>query len=83
MLKTISESQKSKWRDNFPKSVFAYNITTNKSTGYSHFLLMFRKSSKLPIDSIFNVNKYIINQKSIVHFSSDWKNQINTAIKIT
>ena len=43
---------------------FAYNNTINKSTRYSPFFLMFRQSSKLPVDSIFDVQNSPNNQKS-------------------
>ena len=55
MLKILNETEKFRWKDHLLKLVFAYNNTTNKSTRYSPFFLMFGKSSKLPVDSIFDI----------------------------
>ena len=55
MLKILNETEKFRWKDHLLKLVFAYNNTINKSTRYSPFFLMFGKSSKLPVDSIFDI----------------------------
>ena len=52
------------------KLVFAYN-TINRSSGYSPFFLMLRRSSKLQIDRI--VQKRHNNQKSCDKFIAEWK----------
>ena len=82
MLKTLNENQKAKWKDHLSKLVFTYNSTINKSTGYSPFFLMFGRSSRLPIDSIFTVDIGVTKQKTYDQFLSDWKNQMNEAIQI-
>ena len=56
MLKTLNKNQKASWKDYLSKLVFTYNSTINKSTGYSPFFLMFGRSSRLPIDSMFTVD---------------------------
>ena len=55
MLKTLNETEKFRLKDHLPKLVFAYNNTINKSTRYPPFFLMFGKSSKLLVDSIFDI----------------------------
>ena len=82
MLKTLNENQKARWKDHLSKLVFAYNSTINKSTGYSPFFLMFGRSSRLPIDSMFPVDIGVTKQKTYDQFVSDWKNEINETIKI-
>ena len=82
MLKTLNENQKQRWKDHLSKLVFAYNSTINKSTGYSPFFLMFGRSSRLPIDSMFTFDTGVTNQKTYDQFVTDWKNQMNEAIQI-
>ena len=55
MRKTIPESEKQNWKEFLPKLMFAYNSTVNKTMGYSPFFLMFRRESRLPIDSMFSL----------------------------
>ena len=64
MQKTLSKSQKERWKDNLFKLAFAYNSTINKSTGYSPFFLMFGRPSKLSIDSMFPVDIDVTKQKT-------------------
>ena len=83
MLKTLNKNQKASWKDYLSKLVFTYNSTINKSTGYSPFFLMFGRSSRLPIDSMFTVDiGEKKTQKTCYQFVSDWKNQMNEAIQI-
>ena len=82
MLKTLNETEKFRWKDHFPKLVFAYNSTINKSTGYSPFFLMFGQSSKLPVDSIFDIQNSPTNQKSYDKFVAEWKESMQQAIGI-
>ena len=53
MLKSLSDLAKRDWRSQLPKLSFAYNSTSNKTTGFSPFFLMFGRESRLPIDEIF------------------------------
>ena len=79
MLKTLNETEKSSWKDHLLKLVFAYNSIINKSASYSPFFLMFRRSSKLQIDSIFDVlnspnnpklyDKFVLNGKKVCNKS--------------
>ena len=82
MLKKLNENKKARWKNHLSKLVFAYNSTINKSTGYSPFFLMFGRSSKLPIDSMFPVDIVVTKQNTYDQFVSDWKNQTNQAIQI-
>ena len=63
MLKTLNETEKSTSKYYLSKLLFACNSKINKSIGYSQFFLMFERSSKLPIDSIFDtINTVLIKQ---------------------
>ena len=74
MIITLYENEKSKWKDHLFKLVFSYNSTTNKPAGYSPYFLILRWSSRLPIDSFFDVNIDINNERSYDQFVSDWEN---------
>ena len=83
MLKTLNENQKSRWKDHLSKLIFAYNSTIDKSTGYSPFFLMFGRSSRLPIDSMFPIDIGVTKQNTYDQFVSDRKNQMNEDIQIS
>ena len=55
MLKTLGEKEKQDWKNHLTKLTFAYNSTTHKTTGFSPCYLMFGRSPRLPIDSIFDI----------------------------
>ena len=53
MLGTLENNQKADWKKYINALVFAYNNTTHESTGYAPYELMFGRSPKLPIDTMF------------------------------
>lgn len=55
MLRTLSEKQKSRWRDHLNQMTYAYNCTRNDSTGYAPFFLLFSRNPRLSIDLMFNL----------------------------
>ncbi|XP_070573181.1 uncharacterized protein [Ptychodera flava] len=50
MLGTLEEHQKKDWKSYVGPLVHAYNCTTNDSTGYAPYYLMFGRHPRLPID---------------------------------
>lgn len=49
MLRTLTEKQKSNWKESLNKLMFAYNCTRCDVTGYSPFYLLYGRSQRLPV----------------------------------
>jgi hypothetical protein len=82
MLKALKDREKSCWKDHLPKLAFAYNSTVNKTTGYSPFFLLFGRQSKLPVDSMFGLDRgeaVGVARKSHAQFVEDWKRSMTQA----
>lgn len=56
MLKTLTERQKSNWKESLNKLLYAYNCTRCEVTGFSPFYLLYGRSPRLPVDMLFNLN---------------------------
>ena len=82
MLKTLPENYKVNWKDHVKKLVFAYNSTVNKTTGFSPHYLMFGRHSRLPIDSIFNIDNSVNKNSSHAEFVKRWKDSLQQAFAI-
>ena len=67
MLKTLKASEKSNWPCHLAKVAFAYNVTVNRTTKYSPYLLMFGRAPRLPIDAVFGLDmKQQFTSKNVV-----------------
>lgn len=64
MLGTLDEKDKYHWRDFVKSLVHAYNCTTNDTTGYSPYKLMFGRQPKLPIDLVLGLHPDANNYKT-------------------
>ena len=56
MLGTLTDDQKSKWKQYVNPLVFAYNCTEHEVHGFSPFQLMFGRKPRLPVDLAFDIN---------------------------
>lgn len=81
MLRTLTESEKSNWKDSLNKLLYAYNCTRSEVTGFSPFYLLYGRSPRLPIDMLFGLNSEMpsSNQKEYV---KKWKHGMEEAYKI-
>ena len=83
MLRAIPENEKRKWKNHLSKLAFTYNSTVNKTTGFSPFYLMFGRNSRLPIDSMFQLEDEVaVKKKTHRKFVEDWKSSMEQAWKI-
>ncbi len=81
MLKTLTERQKSNWKDALNKLIFAYNCTRCDVTGFSPFQLLFGRSPKLPIDALFGLNSDN-NFQSYSEYMERWTKGMQEACEI-
>lgn len=82
MLKTLSESQKTNWKDSLNKLIYAYNCTRSEVTGFSPFYLLYGRSPRLPIDMLFSLTS---EQGDGNHhdYMVKWKQGMEEAYEIT
>ena len=80
MLGTLTEDQKSNWKDHVNFLVWAYNSTRHESTGYSPYYLMFGRHPQLPIDTMLGLNLNDEHQ-SLKKYTSNLKEKLNQAFK--
>ena len=81
MLRSLEERQKSSWSDHVNKVLFAYNCTRHESTSYSPFFLLFGRSPKLPIDTLFGLGKDT-GSDSYTTYVKNWQNAMQDAHEI-
>lgn len=57
MLGTLDPSQKYDWKKYLAPLTYAYNCTKHETTKFSSFELMFGRTSRLPVDIMFETNR--------------------------
>ena len=81
MLRTMTESQTSNWKNHVNKMTFAYNSTRNDATGFSPFELLFGRKPRLPIDIIFEKQETIV-AKTYPEYLKQWRTAMEEAHRI-
>ena len=81
MLRTLPESQKSRWPEFVNKMVHSYNCTQHSSTGYSPYYLLFGREPKLPLDLLLCTKK---ETEDVNHhqYARNWKLRMQQAYEI-
>lgn len=82
MLKTLTDRQKTNWKDSLNKLMYAYNCTRSEVTGFSPFFLLYGRSPRLPVDMLFSLSS---DQGDSDHHSymEKWKQGMEEAYEIT
>lgn len=81
MLRTLSPDSKKDWKSSLAQVVHAYNCTKSEATGYSPFFLLFGRSPRLPIDSMFDTpvtEKY----KTHSEYVKTWTDRMTEAYQV-
>ena len=81
MLRTLPETQKSRWADHLNQVVHAYNCTKNETTGFSPFYLLFGRRPRLPIDLLFGIDR-TGNQGSHTQYAAQWQKAMSEAYEL-
>lgn len=81
MLRTLEETQKSRWKEHLSKVVHAYNSTVHEATAFSPFFLLFGREPTLPVDLIFPKRGKGINQ-SHAGYAEKWRESMQEAYAI-
>lgn len=88
MLGSMSDAQKTHWRDFVKPLVHAYNCTKNDVTGFTPYELMFGRQPRLPIDLAFGLpttsmrlshSQYVSNLKK--HLEESYQIATRNALK--
>uniref|UniRef100_A0A8C5WDF6 Gypsy retrotransposon integrase-like protein 1 n=1 Tax=Leptobrachium leishanense TaxID=445787 RepID=A0A8C5WDF6_9ANUR len=78
MLRTLTEKEKTDWKNSLGKVVHAYNCTRSEATGYSPYYLLFGRSPRLPIDLLFN-RAVEEKQETYEDYVTEWQKRMSEA----
>lgn len=81
MLRTLTDSEKADWKNSLDKMVHAYNCTCSEATGFSPYYLLFGRSPRLPIDTLFNLTS-TEKQESYSEYVQKWQDRMRQAYEI-
>ncbi|XP_057707840.1 uncharacterized protein LOC130926733 [Corythoichthys intestinalis] len=81
MLRTLTEKQKTNWKESLNKLIYAYNCTRCEVTGFSPFYLLFGRSPRLPIDLVFGLTTEVGNVDHRTYMEK-WKREMQEANEI-
>lgn len=81
MLKTLTDKQKTNWKEFLNKLIFAYNSTKCEVTGFSPFYLLYGRHPRLPVDLLFGLEE---STGTVSHqeYLQRWREQMQEAHEI-
>ena len=79
MLGTLSDNQKSNWKDHVSTLTHAYNAADHESIGFSPFYLMFGRHPRLAIDAFLGIKSNEEEVKSRQDYSDKLKERLALA----
>ena len=82
MLGTLETEKKKNWKLYIAPLVQAYNSIKHECTGFSPYMLLFGRKSKLPIDVAFGLNRNDSKDKTFSDYIADLQNKIKDAFDI-
>ena len=82
MLKTLTDKQKTSWKDSLNKLIYAYNCTRSEVTGFSPFHLLYGRTPWLPVDMLFNLTSEH-GDGNHNSYMEKWKQGMEEAYEIT
>lgn len=81
MLKTLTNKEKTNWKESLNKLTFAYNCTRCEVTGFSPFYLLYGRNPRLPVDVLFQLTESK-GTASHQEYMDRWKEQMKEAHEI-
>ena len=82
MLGTLDSEQKKDWKQYIAPLVHAYNCIRHESTGFSPYLHLFGRESKLPIDVAFGMDREDSNNHAYTVYVTDLQNRIKETFEM-
>ena len=81
MLRTLTTTERTRWKDHLQKVVHAYNCTRHTSTGFSPFFLLFGRSPRLPVDIAFGLKTTEDNAAAVdpKEYAEKWRSKMQQA----
>lgn len=82
MLRTLEETEKTRWKEHLNKVVHTYNSTIHEAIGYSPFFLLFGHEPTLPVDLLFPKKISNTDKQTPTGYTEKWREAMQEAYAI-